>query len=356
MDSGTKGRWTAGLVLRLVSGAAIGAAGALVFNLLSLPLPWFLGSLTFSLIAAVLRVPFATPGRLSIPARIVLGIAVGTAFTPAIVAQAPGMLVSLLLLFPWMLAILGLGPIFFERLAGFDKPTAFFASVPGGLNDMVAMAEDLGANVRAVTIIQATRIMLIVFAVPFWLKWHDGFDVVGRALTNRVWLSSIGVRDIVLLLVVGLAGYLVADRLRVAAAAIVGPMVLSAVVHATGLTTAQLPFEVLTVAQIVLGVVLGAQFRGLTFDEFRATMTWGLAFSILLVAISALVAMALARFTAFSPSAILLAFAPGGQGELNLLAYVLSLDVAYVALHHLVRLAIVIFVAQWVFKRFKRNA
>jgi hypothetical protein len=255
-----------------------------------------------------------------------------------------------------MLAILVLGPIFFERLAGFDKPTAFFASVPGGLNDMVAMAEDLGANVRAVTIIQATRIMLIVFAVPFWLKWHDGFDVVGRALTNRVWLSSMGVRDILLLLAVGLVGYFVADRLRVAAAAIVGPMVLSAVVHATGLTTAQIPFEVLTVAQVVLGVVLGAQFRGLTFDEFRATMTWGLAFSMLLVAISALVAMGLARFTAFSPSAILLAFAPGGQGELNLLAYVLSLDVAYVALHHLVRLAIVIFAAQWVFKRFKRNA
>ena len=47
---------------------------------------------------------------------------------------------------------------------------------------------------------------------------------------------------------------------------------------------------------------------------------------------------------------MLLAFAPGGQTELNLLAFVLGLDVAYVALHHLMRLGIVIFGAQIVFK------
>ncbi len=44
-----------------------------------------------------------------------------------------------------------------------------------------------------------------------------------------------------------------------------------------------------------------------------------------------------------------MAFAPGGQTELNLLAFILGVDVAYVALHHLARLAIVILGAQLVF-------
>jgi uncharacterized membrane protein AbrB (regulator of aidB expression) len=47
---------------------------------------------------------------------------------------------------------------------------------------------------------------------------------------------------------------------------------------------------------------------------------------------------------------VLLAFAPGGQTELNLLAFILGLDVAYVAMHHLARVAIVIIGAQMVLK------
>jgi uncharacterized membrane protein AbrB (regulator of aidB expression) len=56
------------------------------------------------------------------------------------------------------------------------------------------------------------------------------------------------------------------------------------------------------------------------------------------------------RVTGFDPVSVLLGFAPGGQTELNLLAFILGLDVAYVALHHLVRLGIVIIGAQIVFK------
>ena len=56
------------------------------------------------------------------------------------------------------------------------------------------------------------------------------------------------------------------------------------------------------------------------------------------------------RLTGFDSTTVLLAYAPGGQTEMNLLAYILKLDVAFTALHHLVRLAIVIFGAQLVFK------
>lgn len=61
------------------------------------------------------------------------------------------------------------------------------------------------------------------------------------------------------------------------------------------------------------------------------------------------VALGVSGLTGFDSTSVLLAFAPGGQAELNLLAYILGLDVAYTALHHLVRLAVVIFGAQLVF-------
>src|SRR5258706_8399752 len=65
-------------------GYIIGGAGSLLFLLLKLPLPWFLGSLSLCLIASVFHVPVERPRFLAIPTRTVLGVAVGTAFTPAL--------------------------------------------------------------------------------------------------------------------------------------------------------------------------------------------------------------------------------------------------------------------------------
>ena len=100
----------------------------------------------------------------------------------------------------------------------------------------------------------------------------------------------------------------------------------------------------------LLGPLLGAQFRGLTMKEFSNTMVWGIAYAFVLLVITGFTAQWVSQLTGFSPVSVLLAFAPGGQTELNLLAFVLGLDVAYIALHHLVRLGVVILGAQLVFK------
>jgi uncharacterized protein len=336
---------------QLAAAFAIGLVGAEVFQALHLPLPWFLGSLLACMAAAVAGIPYARPNMLSIPMRAVLGVAVGTGFTPAIMGRLGDMSFSLLLLVPWMVFIMATGVPFFRRFAGFDTKTAFFASVPGGLTDMVSMAESAGAHARTVTLIQLTRITLIVFALPFWLQWHDGFDIATRATLGRIHIWDLTVFDTGILIALGVTGWWFADRLGLAGPAIVGPMILSGLAHATGVTAARMPFEVLTFAQITLGILLGSQFRGLTWMEFRSTLVWGIVFSVVLIAASVLVTLGVAKLTGAPFHPLLLAYAPGGQAELNLVAYTLNMDVAFVALHHLVRLAIVILGAQWVFKR-----
>ena len=70
--------------------------------------------------------------------------------------------------------------------------------------------------------------------------------------------------------------------------------------------------------------------------------------------ITPLVANLIARFTGFSPTLTLMAYAPGGQAEINILAFSLHVDVAFVAIHHLARLALVMVTAQAVV-RWRRN-
>lgn len=327
----------------------LGAAGSVIFVRLGLPLPWFLGALTACLVASVGGLPVVRPGPISIPMRAILGVAVGSAYTPALLDRLPSMAGSLVLLIPFMGLIIVIGMAFYERVAGLDRPTAFYAAVPGGLTDMTTMAEDSGANVRAIILIQATRILVIVFALPLWLQWHDGL-AVGQAIATRVRLADIWPFDALVMVVMGWGGWWVARRIGMAGAPIVGPMLASGIAHALGYTAAKVPLEVLVVAQISVGAMLGCQFRGLTLKEFTGTMTWGIANALVLLVFTGLVAWGVASVTGFDPVSVLLAFAPGGQTELNLLAYVLGLDVAYVALHHLMRLAIVILGAQMVFR------
>lgn len=330
----------------------IGGAGAIVFYVLKLPLPFFLGSLAFSLVAAIMHVSIGVPKSFSVPVRCVLGVTIGTAFTPALLAQLPGMTGSLAMFVPYTALLIVVGQLFFERIAGFDRATAFFSSMPGGLTDMVMMSADAGGNQRAVTLIQSTRIVLLVFLVPIWLQFQDGIKVGGAIVqTRHLWETSL--LDLVVLLGLGWAGWRGAEWLKLAGAPIVGPMLASAVVHAAGLTAAKVPFEILTFSQVALGIMLGARFRGLTLHEFATTMVWGIAYTVILLALSVMAALAIERLTGFGHVAVLLAYAPGGQTELNLLAFILGTDVAFVALHHLVRLAIVILGAQIVFARNK---
>lgn len=326
----------------------IAIVGALTFLWLKAPLPIFLGALAFCMVASIAGAPLRRPLFLSVPMRIVLGVAVGSAFSPAILDRAGELAVSLALIIPFSIAITAFGTWFYHRVAGFDLATSFFGAVPGGLNDMVSMAEDAGANQRIVTLIQAVRMALIVFLVPVWVELSSGTPVSGAVIdTIHIWEMSLF--DIGLLVVLGTAGWWIAQRLGIAGAAIVGPMIVSGVVHAAGLTTAKVPLEALVIAQLTLGILLGAQFRGLTMREFTAWVTWGLGFSIILVVVSISVAIGVAHITGADQVSVLLAYAPGGQSELNLLAIILNLDVAFIALHHLLRVAAVIIGAQIVF-------
>jgi uncharacterized membrane protein AbrB (regulator of aidB expression) len=161
-------------------GFLIGSAGSSSFVALKLPLPWFLGSLTFCLFAV---------GRMlgsSVHTRLLFLCGPSSASPSARRSRLPAVAdrwhagkLSLALLVPWMLVIIGLGVPFFERVARFDRATAFFSAIPGGLTDIVTLAPDSGANTRTVMLAQASRIVLIVFALPLWLQWHAGYLIGG---------------------------------------------------------------------------------------------------------------------------------------------------------------------------------
>ncbi len=337
------------LIRRLAVSYVVGIAAGVVFQMAALPLPWLLGPLTISLFLATRNHPLAPPGGLVHPARSLIGVAVGSSFTPALVGKASAAAVSLAMLLPYTAALCGLGYFVLRRYARFDKPTAFFASAPGGLADMLTFAQDSGADLRRVTLVQAARVVTTVFAIPFWLQFVAG-KPLGGAMPTSLHLWQLGLLEAPLILFLAWAGWRVAARFGILGASIVGPMILSGLAHGFALTTVKVPVEVLIFAQVTIGIVIGAQFRGISLSEFVSVLSWGLGIAVLLLVTAGAMALLAARLTGLDPTSLLLSYAPGGQNEMAIMGLILGADVAIIALHHLLRVIMVVLGAQYVFQ------
>lgn len=334
---------------RYAASFAIAIAAGLVFTWARLPLPWLLGPLAISFILCVSGRPLSQPSWMVLPVRSLLGVAIGSSFTPDLVGKAWATALSLALLVPYMLAITWAGALFLRRAARFDSPTAFFSAAPGGLADMLIFATGAGADLRRVTLIQAVRVCSIVFILPFWLQFVGGLPL-GGAMPETVHVWQVRLVDAAAIVLMAWAGWRIAERLGMLGGSIVGPMALSAIAHVLGLTTAKVPLEVLILAQVSLGILVGGHFKGISLREFVTVASWGFALSVFLIVSAAAMALVTARLTGLDPTSLLLSYAPGGQNEMAIMALILGIDVAIIALHHLLRVMIVIVGAQLVYK------
>jgi uncharacterized protein len=131
-----------------------------------------------------------------------------------------------------------------------------------------------------------------------------------------------------------------------------GPMILSAAVHLAGWSEAQPPYVVTAAAQIVLGCAIGQRFAGTTFAEIGRTVGHALVITLAMLALGIAFAALLARASGEPFSALVLVYAPGGFAEMSLVALALGADAAFVAAHHLFRIAVVIALAPLIFRKF----
>ncbi|MEC9367741.1 MAG: AbrB family transcriptional regulator [Pseudomonadota bacterium] len=340
---------------RIALALAVGSAGAALFLYLVLPLPWMLGSLAACLVAAIARLPVKGPSFLIAPARAILGLAVGAAFTPALIARLPEMAVSLAFIPPFVLLIAGLGVPFYRYVGRMDPATAFYSAMPGGFQDMIAMGRDAGAKERQLTLAHSARVLLIVFALPFWVEWSEHLQIGERAAAVQHW-TGYDPLNVLVLLACAAAGWWAALKIGLSGAPLVGPMIACAAITISGFATLHLPSEVLNLAQLALGTHAGCQFAGVTWREFAGTVTTALAYTALLLGLTAAFSLVVVALTGLEQLPVVLAFSPGGQSEMNVIAIVLGADIAYVALHHLFRLAIVVLGAQVLYRVLNRRA
>jgi hypothetical protein len=140
------------------------------------------------------------------------------------------------------------------------------------------------------------------------------------------------------LVATAIVGAVVGHLLRMPAVYLLGPLSVSAVIHAFGLSEFTLPVELLNLAQLVIGTSIGCRFAGVASTVILRLFSQAIGMTIVLLAVTALFAVGATKFSDFGFVPILLAYAPGGVAEMSLVAVALHIEVAFVASHHIVRL------------------
>lgn len=318
---------------------AIALGGVGVFHLLGLPLPFLFGPMFACLAAALMGIGLQGAGPVSTAARTVLGVAVGASVTPAILGQVPLMAVTLAMI-PAYVVIIGLiGVPFFHRLCGFDRVTSFYAAMPGGFQDMVVFGQEAGGNVRALSLIHATRVLIIVTLVPVLLTGPLGASLdqpIGAPAADLPW------HEMAIMLAIAFIGWKGGERIGLFGASILGPLILAMVLSLGDIIHHRPPAEAILFAQFFIGMGIGMYYRGVTLAELRRDVASGAAFAVILAALAAGFTVLAFHIGGAPLLEAFLSFSPGGQAEMTVLAIVAGADLGFIVIHHLTRMILVI--------------
>jgi hypothetical protein len=332
-------------VMDLAALLALGLLGALGAAAAGLPMPWMLGSLTLS---AAYTIAWNRRGRaVQYPRRIrhffiaTIGTMIGSRFTPELPALILASWPSFLAVPPFVLLAYGYGYAVLRGLGGYDRPTATYGALPGGLMEAMAMGERAGADMRLLTVQHFLRIIVVVVTVPLLFRVLGG-ESVGSSAGVTMENGPSAWSDLALIAALSLAGAVLGEMLRLPAGMLMGPLVLCALAQVTGLVDLHSPGWLLNVAQLAIGTGLGAQFAGIGGRTLLRGLGLGTICVAGMLAMAGLWALALDGLVRAGFDTVFVSFAPGGMTEMALIALSLEASPVMVTAHHLLRIVVAV--------------
>ncbi|MCA0044526.1 AbrB family transcriptional regulator [Celeribacter litoreus] len=321
----------------------VGTIGGTTAYLMKMPLPWMLGPMVFVFAAVMFKAPLESPGKLRPYVIPVIGVMLGSGFDTDTFGHLARWGLSLAGLSLYLACAAALVVPFYIKIGKLDPITAFFSAMPGGLSEMTVIGSAMGGDEKRIILAHAGRILISIALIAFWFRIVLGYEVTGTSPTGNGEILTL--KAAVILLGCAVAGTLIGEKLKLPAPGLLGPLLLSAAVHMTGLTHSQPPALLIIAAQIILGATMGSRFRGAEGKLVAQTLLLTFGGTVITLALSLIFALVFHGLFAQSVEQVLLAYAPGGLTEMSLVALAMNAEVAYISIHHLVRIVLIIAIA-----------
>lgn len=303
-------------------------AGAELLERVNFPAPqMILAIVVGGALALAGKLPAPMPRQLSCGVQSMLGVLMGSYLEISLLSSIGLALIPVLAVTVATLLISLLVAVVFARFAHVELPTATLGLLAGGSAAVVAVADDMDADPRQVAFMQYLRVALVAVSAPALGAMlnnsgdslSSGRATLGASVTNPdlpFWMivgrgdQVAGLSIAIMLCVVGTK---LGKRLSLPSPALIGPMLMTAVLTALGVSHGYAPTNLFKdLLFVLIGFEVGTRFTKTVVREM-ARMIPGM--TVTIVALSAIVAglaFAVATFVDLELSDIYLATTPGG--------------------------------------------
>lgn len=343
-DQGGKALSWAGLIL-------LAALVAFILTLVGFPAAVLLGSMIAGIVFGVGGTQLRMPRIVYILAQGFAGVFIARSLTPSILVDVSANW-SLLILF----TALTLASAFFvgwsiNRWGGVAQMPAILGSLPGMSGAMVIIAQERGIDGRVVALMQYTRLASVIFAVSMITHFLPNAPLPDRAADPTAAPSWIAIGLSALLALI--APF--AARLRwIPAAAMLVPLVLGACLEASGVFHIELLEVSVSLTFAIIGLEVGLKFTRDSLSHVVRIVPVVLASCLLLIALSAILAVALRLFLPIDMLTAFLATAPGSIETVAIVAITGHADVSVVLAFQTVRMLVVVLCGPFIMKQIAR--
>ena len=145
---------------------AFAAVGGGSLGLLGVPAGYLSGSILLVACASIAGRPLQIPVLPMCILMVLIGISLGAVVTPATLRGMANYPLSIAVLLVAMVCVSIAGAAYLRVVHGWGTMTAYLASAPGGLSQVMALAAELGADIRAIAIVQTFRVTVIAVGLP----------------------------------------------------------------------------------------------------------------------------------------------------------------------------------------------
>ncbi len=315
---------------------SVATIGGGAFGGIGVPAGWLSGAMLAVACAALAGRPMYVPLRLTSTILVVIGISLGAVVTPATLHGITTYPVSIIVLVAAMAVIGFAGALYLQKVHGWDRVSAFLGAAPGGLSQVMAVAAELGADMRGIAIVQTMRVVVIAVGLPAGLASFGLVGPVFQSLGGELALETLP--ELAILVAVSTALAVLLFYVNFPGGLLFGAMLASAVLHGSGLIQAVMPWWVVNAAMIALGAVTGARFANTSFRMLMSFLVASFGSLGVSIVIGGAAALAMIAVTPFRIADVMIAFAPGSVDAMMLLALALNIDPVYVGAHHLARI------------------
>lgn len=324
-----------------------GVVGTL-FMLFHIPVPWLLGPMVAMVIGTnVIKRRFVWHWKIRNLGMMIIGYTIGLSMTLSalneMACQLPSMLLMTILL---LLLCAGIAYVI-SKLSDHDYSTSLLASIPGGLTQVLMLAEETkGINLAVVTVTQLIRLMLIIVSMPllvmlpFFSENTESSSIVDPISTA----TSVSLfPNILIFALVGVVLTFLAVKINFPTAYLIGPMLGVIILQLNGLDGPELSPVLINGSQLMIGTHVGLMLNTNQLPGKVRTIGLALVSGLMLLVIGVLLSFLLTQFQSISSATSLLSMAPGGMDQMGIIAHEIGADLSIVSGYQLFRTFFIFF-------------